>query len=590
MCEFISVMEKLKSSSSSSVANEEFTSFNNFMHTTSKMDSRLTEVVRKAAIYNKALVLVCGNSGDGKSHLIARLKESGVITDGFSVYIDATSADKKGMKANDKLKEMLMPLSDAKLNDGVTFRLIVAINLGILNDFLKNYEVEFMALKAYVEQQGLFDNVPAWKFEKMKEEVAEASNYFIGHVDFTSFHRYEISATGLDLDFIHGLLGKIVSDDQRNEIYASYKSECQNCPKRTNCPVYWNYRKLTQDETYREYIVEILAETIIKNNIAPSVRDINNFFYEIIIGSTFEETLINDSSTARLVHFIDNLSLNLLFEGSEGLLAYVGKQDALNNRERGYDKELITLNLKPSFEKWLREVAQKYGNELEQVDTDLVYCQNSFAKEYKSIEREIKRTLFKYYIRLMDSHGRKHDERYLKFLTYLFAYNVGEEQKCKDLIALIKDSIYVWNGRLGDNGGNTVKNAVICGKGNERYYLYKVIDVQFQVDRSIQPITQEGSFPNFATALRFGFSLKEKPAKKIFLDVDYELFDLLSEISGGYTPTDTDRKQNVNFDSFVRMLLAESDSDIHVYSRYEDGKTYRIAKDEFGTYSFENEG
>ena len=590
MCEFINVMEKLKSSSSSSVANEELTSFNNYMHTTSKMDLRLTEVVQKAATRNKALVLVCGNSGDGKSHLIARLKESGVITDGFTVYIDATSADKKGMKANDKLKEKLMPLSDARLNDGTTFRLIVAINLGILNDFLKNYEAEFRVLKAYVEQQGLFDNLPAWKFEKMKKEVVETSNYYIGHVDFTSFHRYEISANGLDLEFIHGLLGKIVSDDQRNDIFTSFKSECQKCPKRTNCPVFWNYKKLTQDKMYREYIVEILAETIIKNNIAPSVRDINNFFYEIIIGSTFEEALISDSSTARLVHFIDNLSLNLLFEGSEGLLAYVGKQDALNNRERGYDKELITLNLKPSFEKWLREVAQKYGNELEQVDADLVYCQNNFAKEYKSIENEIKRTLFKYYIRLIDSQGRKHDERYLKFLTYLFAYNVGEEQKCKDLIALIKDSIYVWNGRLGDNDGSTVKNAVICGKGNERYYLYKVIDVQFQVNRSIQPIAQEGSFPNFATALRFGFSLKEKPSKKISLDVDYELFNLLSEISGGYTPTDTDRKQNVNFDSFVRMLLAESDSDIHVYSRYEDGKTYRIAKDEFGTYSFESEG
>lgn len=590
MCDFISVMEKLKSSSSSSVANEEFTSFNNYMHTISKMDLRLTEIVKKSTMYNKALVLVCGNSGDGKSHLIARLKENGVITDEFTVYIDATSADKKGMKANDKLREKLMPLSDARLSDGATFRLIVAINLGILNDFLKNYETEFMVLKAYVEQQGLFDNVPAWKFEKMKNEVAETSDYFIGHVDFTSFHRYEISANGLDLEFIHGLLGKIVTDDQRNEIFSSFKSGCQNCPKRTNCPVFWNYKKLTQDETYREYIVEILAETIIKNNIAPSVRDINNFFYEIIIGSTFEEALINDSSTTRLVHFIDNLSLNLLFEGSDGLLTYVGKQDALNNRERGYDRELITLNLKPSFEKWLKEVAQKYGNELEQVDADLVYCQNNFAKEYKSIEGEIKKNLFKYYIRLLDSQDRKHDERYLKFLSYLFAYNVGEEHKCKDLISLIKDSIYVWNGRLSDNSGSTVKNAVICGKGNERYYLYKVIDVQFRVDQSIQPIGQDGSFPNFATALRFSFSLKDKPTKKIPLDVDYELFNLLFEISSGYMPTDTDRKQNVNFDSFVRMLLAESDSDIHVYSRYEDGKTYRIARDEFGTYSFENEG
>ena len=52
------------------------------------------------------------------------------------------------------------------------------------------------------------------------------------------------------------------------------------------------------------------------------------------------------------------------------------------------------------------------------------------------------------------------------------------------------------------------------------------------------------------------------------------------EMKEGYIPTDNDRKQNVNFDSFVRTLLAESESDIYIYSRYEDGKTYKITKDE----------
>mgnify|MGYP003346611147 CR=1 FL=1 len=37
-------------------------------------------------------------------------------------------------------KEKLDEFSDQKLGDGVTYRLIVAINLGVLNDFIKNYE------------------------------------------------------------------------------------------------------------------------------------------------------------------------------------------------------------------------------------------------------------------------------------------------------------------------------------------------------------------------------------------------------------------------------------------------------------------
>lgn len=583
-------MERLKSSSSSSVANEEFSVFNDYMHTPSKMDDRLTEVIKKASGFSKAIVLVCGNSGDGKSHLIARLKKSGDIDDSFEIYIDATSADKKGMKANDKLREKLLQLSDDKIADGNKFKIIVAINLGILNDFLKNYESEFSLLKKYVDDQGLFENVPAWKYKKMTEEKEDNHNYFIGHVDFTSFHRYEITPNGLNLQFIKGLLSKIVADDPRNDMRKAFDTQCLNCPKRTNCPVYWNYKRLIMDDIFREYIVEVLAETIIKHNIAPSVREINNFFYEIIIGNTFDEAKISVNSTERLQHFIDNLSLNLLFEGRDGLLALVSEQDALNSKERKYDKELISLNLKPSFEKWLKEVAANNQDELTQVDFDLTYCQTNYAKEYKKIEAAIKRDVFKYYIRLTDLKNRQHDQRYLEFLRYLYAYNIGDEQKCKNLIALIKDSVYVWNGRLGEMSGGTVKNAVIYGRGTDRYFLYKTIDIQFQVDKSIQKIDGDGEFPNFASSLRFNFNLKDNPSRKITLDVDYELFNLLMEISNGYIPTNSDRKKNVNFDSFVRTLLSESDSDICVYSRYENGKTYRITKDEFGSYAFENEG
>jgi DNA phosphorothioation-dependent restriction protein DptF len=178
----------------------------------------------------------------------------------------------------------------------------------------------------------------------------------------------------------------------------------------------------------------------------------------------------------------------------------------------------------------------------------------------------------------------------LEFLKYLYAYNIGDEQKCKDLIGLIKDCVYIWNGRLGAKDGDTIKNAVILGNGTDRYYLYKIVDIQFQVDKTIQKINETEEYPNFATVLRFNFSLKDKPANHIKLDVDYELFNLLKNIKAGYIPTNADQKQNVNFDSFVRMLLAESDSDIYVYSRYEDGKTYRITEDEFGSYTFEDEG
>lgn len=590
MCNFIEVMEKLKSSSSSSVANEEFSDFNNYMHTVSNMDGLLANIVTEAGKHKKSLVLVCGNSGDGKSHLIARLKEQGIIDDRYEVYIDATSADKKGMKANDKLREKLLPLSDCRINDESEKRLIIAINLGILNDFLKNYEEEFSYIKKYVDDQGLFDNIPAWKYSQLDNNEVLQEGCFIGHVDFTSFHRYEITPQGLDLQFINGLLNKIVADDEKNEMRQTYESSCKQCTKRFNCPVFWNYEKLVSCEKYQKYVVETLAATIIRHNISPSVREINNFFYEIIIGNTFDEGLINASSILRLKHFISNLTVNLLFEGTDGLLTYVAEQDVLNDSNRIYDKNLIALNLKPSFEKWLKEEAIALADEFKQIETNVIYYQGNFARDYRQNEQAIKRDIFKFFLRLKDIEEGRKDAKYENYLKYLYAYNIGDEQKCKDLINLIKDSIYVWNGRLGDETGSTIKNAIIMGKGTERYYLYKNADVQFQVNKSIVKLTGMESLPNFSSSLRFSFILKDKPGNTIPLDVDYELFDLLTEIGNGYVPTDSDRKQNVNFDAFVRTVLSKTDSELYIYSRYEAGKTYKIAKDEFGGYVFENEG
>ncbi len=589
MCNFIEVMEKLKSSSNSSVASEEFSSFNNYMHIGSKMDDTLASIIMEANKYSKSLVLVCGNSGDGKSHLIARLKEQGIIDESFSIYIDATSADRKGMKANDKLKEKLNPLSDANINDGKSYKLIVAINLGILNDFLKNYSNEFTHIRDYVESQELFDTVPSWRYEVLKTQEHVFENLFIGHIDFTSFHRYEIKAGGLNLDFINQLFGKIIDDNPRNEMLNAFNASCECCSKRQNCPVYWNYKKIKNDKAYRDYITEVLAASIIKHNISPTVRDINNFFYEIIIGNTFDEKKVNSSNTQRLMHFINNLSLNLLFENQDGLLAYIAKEDIFNDNERKYDKDLITLNLKPSFDKWLKDEASNFAAEFNQMYNTLLYCQENHAKEFKENESRIKRDIFKYFIRLNASTRTYSDSKFKAYLEYLYSFNVGNEAKCKDLINLIKDSVYVWNGRLGETSGDIVKNGVIYGRGTDRYFLYKNIEVTFKTNDKISKLP-DGEYPNFATTMRFGFALKDKQNEVIKLDVDYELYSLLTEIGRGYVPTDNDRKTNVNFDSFVRTLLAKSESDMYVYSRYEDGKTYKIAKDEFGGYEFENEG
>ena len=591
MCRFIDEMEKLKSSSSSSVANEKFSAFNGYMHIFSKMDERLSDVIRKAAGYKKSLVLVCGNSGDGKSHLIASLIDEQIIDQSrFDIYIDATSSDKKGMKANVKLREKLEPFTDTNILDGSEYRMIVAINLGVLNDFMKNYEDEFCVIQNYINQQGLFDNIPAWKFIEMQKQRDHIDQYFIGHVDFTSFHRYELNASGLELSFIHGLLEKIIADDSANSMYQAFQQECAGCPKRVSCPVYWNYSAFIKDSRIRDYVITILAKAIIKNNLSPSVRDINNFFYEVIIGNTFSSSMTDVRSVERQAHFIHNLTLWLLFESSDGLLAYTAKEDPLNDPERSCDGQIISLNLKRDLKKWLTEEAVPGNDLFKQIYSNIIFCESKFAKVYRDNERNIKRDIYKYYIRYCQMEHPVKDDRFSGFLKILYEYNRGNEKACAKLISLIKDCVYLWNDRLGDKSGGIIKNGVIFAKGTDKYFLYKNIEVQFIRNPKIKLICDEEEFPNFTTTMRFNFALDKRSKKIITLDIDYELYAFLLEVKRGYTPTDSDRKANVKYDSFVRNLIAGSDSDLYVYAKSGKGDTYKISCDEFDRYVFEREG
>lgn len=589
MCQFIEAMEGLKSSSNLSVANDKFSKFNKYMHIASKMDDRLKGVVLKAGEKTKALVLVCGNSGDGKSHLIANFISQGIIdTNEFDVYIDATSSDKKGKRANEKLREKLDEFSDQKLDDGIVCRLIVAINLGVLNDFIKNYENEYTLLKEYVDKQGLFDNIPAWKFIQMENEVEDTKSYAIGHVDFTSFHRYEIKSQGADISFFSALLDKIVSKDAENPIYQAHSIGCTNCSHRSNCPVYWNYRELVGNVQLREYVVNVLSKAIIKANLAPSVREINDFYYEIIIGRTFDENAIMSRSVNRLTHFIKNMTLCLLYESTEGLLQYTAKQDVLGDASRKCDRQIIALNLKPDFEAWLQESAIEVSPIFGQIFNNILYCKNSNAKKYKENEQDIKQTIFKLYIRTINISANQVDECYQDYLKYLFYYNIGAEDKCKEMIQLVEECVYLWNGRLGDKSGTNIKNGVIVSRASSKFYLFKKMDIKFAKNTQIVQLDANSELPNFSSTMRFGFKLKD--GKNIVsLDIDYELYSFLLEVREGFIPTNTDKKRNVKYDAFVRKLISESDSDTYVYARGEEGKTYRISKDDFDNYTFDYE-
>lgn len=591
MCRFVEVLEKIKSSSVESVANKEFSDFNKYMHIPTEMDNELEAAVRRAAEYPKALILVCGNSGDGKSHLIGKMIADGIIKETeFDVYIDATSSDRKGLFANDKLKEKLVPFQDDFIDNGESYRLIVAINLGVLNDFLKKSEGKYQIFVTYIENNRLFDNLPTWKeieMEKNRQKKQEG-NFLISHVDFTDYHRYSLSSVGVGTEFINELLLKIIGKTEDNKIYKNFVHICNNCDTKTNCPVYHNYLYLSDYAAVKDYVISVLVKAIIKNGLIPSVREINDFFYECIVGNSFEKCQNNGKPIERLNHFIHNNLFWNLFENPTGLLKYVALEDILNSTHQIIDEKLIRLNLTPSFDTWLSQIAAEEEGIFSQIESDIRYCSSKQAKKYNAVLEEIKSDIFKLYLRFSAVREDRKEDDYRNFIKYLYYYNTGNLDECENIYDLAVKCFYRWNGRLINSEAEEIDNAVIISSSSEKYCLYKVVELEFVPENEMVSVDSGQAYWKFSNSVKLCFKVQR--SEEIFaIDIDYDLYSFMLKVDRGYQPTSSDRRARVKFDSFVRSIASMAEGEIHIFSYLDGGHRYRIKKNFMGKYTFEEE-
>ncbi len=85
------------------------------------------------------LVLLIGNAGDGKSHIISKLKSLGKYDD-FEFYNDATASCSPNMSSIETLKVALRNFDDEHL-ESTTKKMLLAINLGKLYYFIDDYKL-----------------------------------------------------------------------------------------------------------------------------------------------------------------------------------------------------------------------------------------------------------------------------------------------------------------------------------------------------------------------------------------------------------------------------------------------------------------
>ena len=558
MCELIDKLKIVKKSSNESIDNDKiFTSFKRFMHVERCVQRDLESILQKTRSLKKALVLVCGNVGDGKSHLISYLKNETHYLDDFFVHNDATESYGRNQTEKQALAQVLSEFSDDNLNSGSVSKVIVAINLGILSNFLDSPEgSSFSKLRAYVTNchvlvEGSFDT------------FGKESNTFF-HVNFADYHLYRLNNGSVDSPYIDQILNKIFGDSPENPFFKAYRDGCGKCPYSEKCPVKTNYECMCND-TFRKGLIRILIETILKDKLIVSTRELLNFIYDI----TVHPAIVSDKYKGDFK--IDYLLPNLLYDHSDlsELLFHVSKYDIVKARWESLDIIISCYvnALRPveMYDRYIspnacQSAVKKYLNESG--------VQKAYGSELKLFLRLLKLTP-------TSTFDNTENEEYYDYIKYLYASARGDRSTIKQLSQKVKSCIYIWN-------GSEDKKRIILREIDDLYTLSTELTINAG-KAELRSDCTETIFDKFSEKIPLKFSVNSGGIQKneVFY-IDYELYEMLVKIYNGFKVSSKEASYYAAFFSFVRHLITYSNykKEITITSHENDkARTFQIVDD-----------
>lgn len=281
-------LSHLKESSKSAIADadcESFDSIKEYLHLNRDIEEQLKGFlgdVKESG--SKKLFLVCGNVGDGKSHLLASIRiNDSKLLDGMILHNDATESSEPDKTFIDELNHLLEQFADENIGVG-NDKIVLAINLGTLNNFLESDEQNrFSALKKYVKENKILDvgGIVECKFD-------ESSPFQF--VNFCDHNLFFLTEDGPKSDLIETAIERIVSSD--GPFFKAYQNQKRIYPP--YCPICLNY-ELLQEKSVREIVSSLLIKSMVQGETIISIRALYNFIYELIVPIEFES--LSDSAS-----------------------------------------------------------------------------------------------------------------------------------------------------------------------------------------------------------------------------------------------------------------------------------------------------
>ncbi len=576
-----SVLKRLKESSKEAVENlDSLSDFKKYMHVKRKVEDELISLILQANSVNKSqLILVCGGVGDGKSHLISYvLQKFPHIRENFVLHNDATESFLPQQTSIDTLNLLLDDFTDQKLNQGAPKKLILAINLGALNNFIdSHYGMRYHRLKEYVTQKGILE-------ARITDNSFDDNSPF-QFINFSDFHMYSLGADGPKSEYIQELFNKVTKSDVNNPFYLAYSQSCvKQCACANNCPVKFNFELLGK-EFAQKRLINILIEAMVKYKLIISTRALLNFIYDIVVSSYLDtvpsQSLQKEISKLTFIDHIRYLIPNLIFEHEDlsSIFGTISLLDPVNYRTEKRDQIVTKFNT-------IKNIVYIYNEYIEM--SDYPHFNTELAIEGVLLEsEELRQDLIKLFFRLYLFSPKSGDleytdELYVSYVNNLYYCNVGDKTKIKDLYYSVKEAIYKWNGKSTEDSIN-----IFIGKNQIKYRISQKLSLEPSIG-GLEKLDNR-LIDKFIPYLKLHFSKQDSDVLHD-IDVDYSLFCLLMDINNGYRPNKKDKATFINFVSFMDKILLLGLQDRELIFEHRIGelsnKYKMVFNKQFEQYSF----
>lgn len=542
-CKFISELSKLRKLSMESVENTaSFDTFKKYLHVLRPVEVELRDLLSKVNAANKkTLILLCGSAGDGKSHLISYLRnaDSEHLLDAFELYNDATESSAPQLTSIDTLAEKLAPFNDENYATDDGFKMILAINLGTLNNFIESEKGKaFSTLKKYVEVNEIFSTY-------VRPNTYQANSVF-QHVSFSDYQVFTLNSTGIGTAYLEELLEKVFRQSEENPFYKAYSDNgsCTLCQK---CPVRHNFEFLS-NPVHQKAVINKIVEVVIKDKAIVSTREILNLLYDILVHPDFDYSMMCKAATSEtkyLTKYIQCTTPMLMYEFDDisPLINAIRKHDLLRDRQADMDVDMTRFHsLENIYETFMGATAETPYAKLN--DTTKIAVLGG-------IKPDLKKLVYRFIVRTKDIKGAypatAQKQLFEEYIQYLYYQNSGNEKKLAKLYDATKKAVLSWDGQFDSD-------SICIDDSNEKFWVLEQLLIQPAIYKIQPPST--GEVLRFATALKLRFkNANSAELQTAEISMDYALFEMISAMREGYRPTVQDKNKHTDFVSFVQRLI-----------------------------------